>query len=163
MSLHTKDVVRYSAYCISCIAALVEKSQQYEDIVRGVRTRSRQLYEVLVYQGLPYFLAYIGGKASERKLRELYEVFFKNLDTFSQPIAVASELADKIKNMSREDASYGLYGASFLSILSKVMNKKFDISIEKLIEEYGFNKVVYRLSYEIVKWLKFFAEAKLEE
>ncbi|NPA69406.1 MAG: type III-B CRISPR module-associated protein Cmr5 [Crenarchaeota archaeon] len=156
MSIDLKKIIEHSAYCINCIASM------NKDLARRVRTRARQLFEVLTYQGLPYLFAYVGGKTGEKNLQIIYELLSKNGD----PSNVGREIHDKIVKdlkMSEEDASYALYGASIMYVLSRVTGIDFKTSIDKLVYEYGFDKLIQKITYEIAKWLKFFAEAKLPE
>ncbi len=155
MSLDLRKIVEYSSYCINCIASM------NKDLAGRVRTRARQLFQVLTYQGLPYLFAYVGGKAGERSLQTLYEILQKG----GNPSDISKKLAESIKNLrlSEEDASYALYGASMMYILSKITGRDFKKSLEELVYSYGFDKLIQKVSYEIAKWLKFFAEAKLPE
>ena len=156
MSLNLQEIIKYAAHCINCISKL---EIGRIEVARRVRTRARQLFETLTYQGLPYLFAYVGGKATERRLFELYDTICKDADTES----IAKELLDKIKGMSDEDASYGLYGASIMCIISKVTGINLRCSLEELIYKYGFDKLIQQVAYNAAKWLKFFAEAKLPE
>lgn len=152
--MRTRDIVKCSAHCINCVY------YTNEEIARKVRTRARQLFEVLAYQGLPYLFAYAGGKAGERALVALSKIICSE----SEPEKCGQELARAIREnkLSPEDASYGLYGASIICILSKVTGTDLtSCSLEELIYKYGFDRLMQRLSYEVARWLKFFAEAKL--
>ncbi len=156
MSVDLKRIIECTAYCINCIASM------NRDLARRVRTRARQLFEVLTYQGLPYLFAYVGGKAREKNLHIIYDLLHKGRD----PSTIGKEIDEKITKdlrMSEEDASYALYGASVMYVLSRVTGRDFKVSLEKLVYEYGFDKLIQKITYEIAKWLKFFAEAKLPE
>ncbi|NPA69899.1 MAG: type III-B CRISPR module-associated protein Cmr5 [Crenarchaeota archaeon] len=157
MSVDLRKIVEYSSYCINCVASM----DKQRELARRVRTRARQLFQVLTYQGLPYLFAYVGGKAGERSLQSLYDV----LQRGGNPSDVGRELAENIKNLrlSEEDASYALYGASMIYILSKITGRDFKKRLEELVYDYGFDKLIQKVSYEVAKWLKFFAEAKLPE
>ncbi|GEM_PF-5849324 len=152
--LEKEKLIRIASHCINCISHL------QPSLRRGVRTRARQLFEVLEYQGLAYLFAYVGGKATERALREMYISMCKD----GEPSEIAKEL-DSIRRrygLSDEDASYGLYGASLMCVIAKIMNEDFSKrSLEELIYNYGFNKIVRKITYEVARWLKFLAEAKL--
>ncbi len=155
MSMDIQSIIKYSAHCINCISKL------RIDLAKRVRTRARQLFEVLAYQGLPYLFAYIGGKSTERGLQTIYDVICRDGDINE----LASELERKIRELrlSDEDASYALYGASLMCVISKTMGINLKCSLEELIYRHGFDKLVQKISYEVARWLKFFAEAKLPE
>ncbi|NPB00416.1 MAG: type III-B CRISPR module-associated protein Cmr5 [Crenarchaeota archaeon] len=125
-----------------------------EGVLKHFRTRARQLYEALVYQGLYQITAYCAGKAGYAELMNVY-------NTLTRPTELREALS-KIKD--DEGRSYALYGAVLLRVLTDVCNledlSKLDIDklLEKLIEE----QYLEQVAYMVAKWIKLCAEALIK-
>ena len=167
------EIIRLASLCVDIAKKL--------EIDKDFRTRARQFPEIIVYQGLPLAMAYLLAKstgegiAGVEVVKELYKLLFNNLPDKSVDEVVKlikskySEWRNEGKKLDADALSHAFYAASLMLMMSKMYNGKKIENLDYFLTSLDtrgftvFNKVVQRIAYDAARWLKFFAEAKIEK
>jgi len=150
MSEIVKDVVE----CIELVADL-GKVKDGSEIASGFRTRARSIPSVLFTNGFTYTITLLAARSS----RSLIELGFRDSCK-----AIVNEAA-KMFNEGRadeEETSYGLYGALLVYLLRKMEAIKAS-NFKELVTESIDNTALDLKAWQVIEWVKRFAEAYIEE
>jgi CRISPR type III-B/RAMP module-associated protein Cmr5 len=112
------------------------------DEKKDFRSRTRQLYSMAYFENLKSTIAFAYSKAKENAVKSLVEN--KEIN---------------IKEDSKKDYAYYLLG--IIELLKKEGYQEVDGSIDSLMKEIK-DKSIENKILNYMKWLKYFAEAKIE-
>lgn len=104
------------------------------------RSRIRDLYSTAYFEGLIPTVTFAIAKATEEKVKDLYNG--KN-------------------DLSKGEEGYGFFVLAILKFVKDYLNQNININIEELIKILK-NKSIENKILIYMRWLKYFAEAKIE-
>jgi len=137
--------------CIEQISQLASLNEDGKEILNGFRSRAESMPSIFFTHGFAYTMVLLAARSS----KELMELGFKNS---------CKEIVDEIKKIwnekrySRDELSYGLYGASILLLLHKAGNiktKEFSNVLKEAIKD----PTIDLKAMQIFEWIKRLAEA----
>ena len=105
------------------------------------RSRVRDLYSTAYFEGLIPTLVFAYSKATEEKVRELF---------------------NGRNNLGKTEVGYGFYVFAIIKFIKEHLKKDMDISVDSLIKMLK-DKSIENKIFIYMKWLKYFAEAKIEK
>jgi CRISPR type III-B/RAMP module-associated protein Cmr5 len=150
MSEIVKDVVE----CVELVANL-SKVKGGSEIASKLKTRARSIPSVLFTNGFTYTITLLAARSS----RSLIELGFR--DSCKAMVDEAVKMFNE-RRADEEETSYGLYGALLVYLLRKMRAIKASNFKELVTESIG-NTALDLKAWQVVEWVKRFAEAYIEE
>ena len=150
MSEIVKDVVE----CIELVAGL-GKVEGGSEIASRFKTRARSIPPVLFTNGFTYTITLLAARSS----RSLIELGFR--DSCKAMVDEAVKMFNE-RRADEEETSYGLYGALLVYLLRRTGAIKASNFKELVTESIG-NTALDLKAWQVVEWVKRFAEAYIEE
>jgi CRISPR type III-B/RAMP module-associated protein Cmr5 len=148
------EIVRDVVECVELVAEL-GKVKDGSNIVSGFRTRARSIPSVLFTNGFTYTITLLAARSS----RSLIELGFR--DSCKSIVDEATKMFNE-KKADKEETSYGLYGALLVYLLRKIGAIKA-LNFKELVTESIGNTALDLKAWQVVEWVKRFAEAFIEE
>ena len=149
------EIVKDIAECVELVANLSNAVEKGSEIASGFRTRARSIPSVLFANGFTYTVTLLAARSS----RSLIELGFR--DNCKAIVDEAVKMFNE-KKLDKEEMSYGLYGAILVHILRKMGAIKTS-NFKDLVTESITNTALDLKAWQVVEWLKRFAEAFIEE
>ncbi|MGC8597817.1 MAG: type III-B CRISPR module-associated protein Cmr5 [Thermocladium sp.] len=142
---------------IKCIDALKQVFSNNGDVMKGFRSRARDVPSSLYYDGILYTIAYVASKASKNNKsgNELLMQAFMESD-------VAALFREWNKKEYVEKEAYELYGACLMRALKELAeldNAKDLTDILKILNDSGTRVIIEGKVLEFTEWLKRLTEA----
>ncbi|MCC6055669.1 MAG: type III-B CRISPR module-associated protein Cmr5 [Desulfurococcaceae archaeon] len=150
MSEIVKDVVE----CIELVADL-GKVKGGSEIASRFRTRARSIPSVLFTNGFTYTITLLAARSS----RSFIELGFR--DSCKAIVDEAVKMFNEGR-ADKEEVSYGLYGALLVYLLRRMGATKTSNFKELVTESIG-NIALDLKAWQVIEWVKRFAEAYIEE
>jgi CRISPR type III-B/RAMP module-associated protein Cmr5 len=149
------EMVKDIAECVELVANLGNVMEKGSEIARRFRARARSIPSALFTNGFTYTVTLLVARSS----RSLIELGFR--DNCKAIVDEAVKMFSE-KKADEEETSYGLHGAILVHILRKMGAVKAS-NFRDLVTESIANTALDLKAWQVVEWLKRFAEAFIEE